>query len=123
MELWKELCPACETGRPSAGALIRQPLDPDRDPKALPKLFGTGRPRPCTPMAGPAPHSQQWGRLAHRIARPPAVEWRHPNDAIVTTDSQENAREKEAYVTSEVRRREADRTEALQRLALPPHSG
>ncbi|MFH9065655.1 DUF6300 family protein [Streptomyces coeruleorubidus] len=37
--VWMELCPACDADRPAAGAFIRWHRNPDRDPKALPKLF------------------------------------------------------------------------------------
>jgi hypothetical protein len=34
-----EFCPACDGERPAARAFIHWHRDPDRDPKALPKLF------------------------------------------------------------------------------------
>jgi hypothetical protein len=34
-----ELCPACDADGPAASAFSRWHRDPDRDPKALPKLF------------------------------------------------------------------------------------
>ncbi|MGX1887123.1 DUF6300 family protein [Streptomyces sp. NPDC055287] len=37
--VWMELCPACDARRPAARAFIQWHWDPDRDPKALPKLF------------------------------------------------------------------------------------
>ncbi|MFC6849933.1 DUF6300 family protein [Streptomyces caelestis] len=37
--VWMKLCPACDADRPAAGAFIRWHRNPDRDPKALPKLF------------------------------------------------------------------------------------
>ncbi|OEJ22171.1 hypothetical protein AR457_40590 [Streptomyces agglomeratus] len=37
--VWMELCPACDARRPAARAFIQWYRDPDRDPKALPKLF------------------------------------------------------------------------------------
>lgn len=38
--VWMELCPACAARRPAASAFIRWHRDPDRDPNALPRLFG-----------------------------------------------------------------------------------
>ncbi|MFF8676179.1 DUF6300 family protein [Streptomyces sp. NPDC015242] len=37
--VWMELCPACDAHRPAARAFIQWHRDPDRAPKALPKLF------------------------------------------------------------------------------------
>jgi hypothetical protein len=37
--VWMELCPACDAHRPAARAFIQWYRDPDRDPRALPKLF------------------------------------------------------------------------------------
>ncbi|MFI7019965.1 DUF6300 family protein [Streptomyces sp. NPDC050164] len=37
--VWMELCPACDADLPAASAFIRWHRDPDRGPKALPKLF------------------------------------------------------------------------------------
>ncbi|MGW6145677.1 DUF6300 family protein [Streptomyces sp. NPDC055140] len=38
--VWMELCPACDAHRPAAHAFIQWHRDSDRDPKALPQLFG-----------------------------------------------------------------------------------
>ncbi|MFF9627256.1 DUF6300 family protein [Streptomyces griseosporeus] len=63
--VWMELCPACDARRPAARAFIQWHRDPERDPKALPKLFEdwetetmhapgwTRAPRPEAPPSSP----------------------------------------------------------------------
>ncbi|WP_143659728.1 DUF6300 family protein [Streptomyces pharetrae] len=64
--VWMELCPACDAERPAASALIRWHRDPDRDPKALPKLFEDWETETM--------HAQGWARAEQpeAAACPPA---------------------------------------------------
>ncbi|MEW2290227.1 DUF6300 family protein [Streptomyces sp. NPDC047841] len=52
-DVWMELCPACDAHRPAARAFIQWHRDPDRDPKALPKLFGSPSNRVCGAVREP----------------------------------------------------------------------
>ncbi|MFC9242479.1 DUF6300 family protein [Streptomyces sp. NPDC057136] len=75
--IWMELCPACDTRRLAARAFIQWYRDPDRDPKALPKLFedwdetmhAHGWPRAPQPEAPPSPPSPPDPRTARARLR------------------------------------------------------
>ncbi|MFJ6837336.1 DUF6300 family protein [Streptomyces sp. NPDC091209] len=65
--VWMELCAACDAHRPAARAFIHWYRDPDRDPKALPRIFedwetetmhahGRTRSPQAEASPGPPPH-------------------------------------------------------------------